>query len=115
MDEDVLPRDEHVPEHDQAVGFVETRRQRIVERARPHGCIRTARVEPEPLGGDRHDDGDRVVLVAGLERDDRAQEQVIGDRRGRPDHLGAPDDDAVVALRYDARVEKLLGLVVGGL
>ena len=32
MDEDVLPRNEHVAEHDQVVGLIEARRERVVER-----------------------------------------------------------------------------------
>ena len=110
----VLPRDEHVAQDDEAVRFVEARRERAVEPCRPLRGVRLAGVQPETGRGDRDDDRDRVVLVARLQRE-RAEEDPVGDRGRRPDHLGAPDDDPVVALLYDARVEEGFGLIVGRL
>ena len=81
MDEDVFPGHEDIAEDDEIVGLVESRRQGIVEPVGRDGGVRSARIEAQSLCIQRHHHRDRVVLIAGLERGDVAQEQVVRDGR----------------------------------
>ena len=64
VDEHVLPGHEHVVEDDGGVDLVEARRERVVVDAGRERRVGPARVEAQPLRVHRHDERDRVVLVA---------------------------------------------------
>ena len=115
VDEHVLPRHEHVVEHDVAVGLVEAARQRIVERIGGAERERPARIELDARRVDRDRDAVGVVLVARLQRMDAAQMDVVGDRAGGGQLLRAGDDDAVVALLDHAGIKRRIALLVRGL
>ncbi len=114
VDEDVLPGHEDVVEHDGGVDLVEAGRERIVEDARCHRREGAPRVEAQPLGVHRHDERDRVVLVAGHQRGDVGHEEPVGHRRRCGDRVGAPDDDPRRGLAHHARVQERLRVPMGG-
>src|SRR5712691_12271849 len=78
----------------------------VVEDARRRRRVRTARVEPEPFGVRRHDERDRVVLVARDEWRDVGEEEPVGHRRRRRDRLCPAHDDPAVGLLDDTGVEE---------
>ena len=113
--EHLLPRHEHVVEHDRRVDLVEARGERVVEDARGALRVRPARIDAQARGVHRRHERQRVVLVARHERRDVGDEEPVGQHGRRRDALGAAHDDAAVALRRHARIEKRLGLAVRGL
>ena len=115
IDEHVLPGHEHVVEHDVAVGLVEAARQRVVEGIVGAQCERPPRKQLHARRADRDRDAIGVVLVAGLQRMDAAQLDVVGEDAAGRDLLGARDHDAVVALLHHAGMQRRVALLVRGL
>ena len=98
VDEDAIPRHEHVVEHQQGVGLVVTRRQRVVEAAGGGGRVRTTAVELETGGGHGHRDADREVTVVVGQRLDARDQQLVGHGGAGGEHLRAPQHQPLRAL-----------------
>ena len=110
MNEDVLPRDERIIEHEDGIVLVEPRRQRIIPRrtrgrggelvGRPADQLDTGRVHRR----DEHHHHRRIVdLLAHV----LAKKIVMGQRRIGRDHFGARNIDTGVGLFLDGDVDIL--------
>ena len=117
VDQEVLPRDQRVVEHQHRVVLVEAARERIVERAADRGGHELVGRPAQQLDVrvvHRREEGERVLLLLDRQVPVVGDEVVVRQRRAGGDHLGAADDDALVGLldRVDEDVGDLVDLLV---
>src|SRR5215204_7370826 len=112
VDENVLPRNEHVVADDEAVSLIEAAAQRIIEGIRRGGGECTARIKLEPGRIDWHDKAVGVILVARLQRVNAAHIKIVRIDRGRRELLRSGNDDAVITLLDDAGMQRRIALFV---
>jgi hypothetical protein len=103
-EEDALPRDQDVLEDGQRLDHLPARGDRMRERV--VGAVQEVRAEElQPGRRDREGEPHRPVLLARRQRPRRDHDQLVGVRGIRSVHLGAADDDPLVAPIDDPEVE----------
>ena len=110
VDQDVLPGDQHLVEHEDRVVLVEARGQRIVVGGAEPGrdfLVGIAADQLHPRRIHRQDEHDRHVGVGGRGRRVLAEEIVMGDRRRGRHHLGPGHHNAGIGLLLDRDVDVL--------
>ena len=114
MNEDALPRHQHVIEYDHRVGLVEARREWIIHHR--SGVLvdhRRATDEPQPRRVDRNAEAERVGLrllaVGEVGRGQHQQIVRVGAQGGH--HAGTANDDAGIGFLDDFRREILVLLL----
>ncbi len=100
VDEDPIPRDNHVVEDAEGVLLVEPRRQRFVEVVRTGSRDRVAAQELQAGRVERDGDDKRVLLGARRKRDRRVDGLFVGEQRQRAEHQAAADDDPFRGLAH---------------
>ena len=106
VDEQVLPRHQHLVHDEDGVVLVQPRGERIVERTahrRRHQLVRRAADELHAASIHRDHREDRQLGLAERGRAIKADEIVMGQRRAGRDDLGAADDHAGVGFFFDVR------------
>ena len=101
--EHALPRHLHVLEQHRGVVLVEARGERIVELAHRVFLVGLARPDADAGRVERHDAGNRLLLLPGRDRLQIAAPGLVAERRRGAEHFQPIDGDAAVVLGHDAQ------------
>ena len=113
VDEDPLPGHVHFVKVDEGIVLVEMRRERIVILGGGSRLVRAARHDLDARVAHRDREGDRVLLLAGLQGLDIGDEHLVGHDRPGAEHLRPAHRDSGGVLVHYAAGEVLLALVAG--
>ena len=108
----VFPRHEDIIEHDQRIGFVESRRQRIVEFRIRGLCVRPSGIDFHARRIGRYRNRERIGFVAGRERMNATDVDRIRIDRSGTKLLRPFQHNAIVAFGDDAGMQGWIGLLV---
>ncbi len=115
VEEDAIPRDQHVVEHADGVGLLEARAERMIPGVLGAVVERLAADEFQALGGAGNAESENVAFRSLTDAGLRIDQEFVGGRTVGGEHLGAAHDQAVFGFLDHAEMGELVGLLMRSL